>query len=449
MANPNRLLDTVVAQLEECSPALSLIDRQLDNVLTGRDSAYWRCLDKSKEIRDALQTASDDIHQAVREVDAERRDLLQRGNDYKADFRDANQKLGQSMQSLQAEMQRSTGLESQLRGLYDDLDGANAILHERNATVDNLRTSAHQELSDANAAIHERDATIDGLQRQLRQARRESSSSAGLHPDSTSPRPSTSDSGISGISRASKIPDDQTRYTTAARLYDKGVNQLRQKQYLLANTTFTELEGLLPGLPAPLRNSFHATELAYYLTICRAEASASDSEAQVLLFNFLRLYDGSATNAQQAHITQLLALRLARQNRTTEAFSYTCSVIALWHEIDCDSDHYFDALALLVRLTYLQGRAPQASAMIDACPQARREYVRDRYRSLSPVVRSGASVVDETELPAPQTKAAEKLSGAPKRSSGSVASGGTKVSSTHQRRQDAKKLPFIFRVALT
>ncbi|KAK4579824.1 hypothetical protein LTR86_000025 [Recurvomyces mirabilis] len=432
MANPTRTLNAAIRKLESCSPALSTIRIGLDNVHDGDYNAYRRCMGKTNEVRDDLVGALEDLRKALSEFDEELRYYTQRGDDYKARYQTADDSAKRLTQENTRQSQQVRALETQLANTQHDLD-------------------------QANDTIHDRDVIIAELRRQLQQARPSSThanpgttgSGSTLRPGSAGrPGRPSSDSGVSGISdtSCSTSPGDHTRYTIANGLYEDGIKQYQQGHLIDADASFVQLEQMLPGLPTPLRQAFDTTELAYYRAVC-LNSSATDTEAKRLLSDFLHIHYG-ATRAREAHIRHLLAVKLVKLNKLEDAFEQCCTAVGLWYQEERDSDHYFDAISLLVRITHLQKKPAEALATINQCPEDRRNYVRSKYNTLNPTILPTAAAANPIILPV-RPAGTGRLVPPAQSTVSSTSSGRTSMTAAERRRRQVKKLPMIFRMALT
>ncbi|KAK3673896.1 hypothetical protein LTR78_006098 [Recurvomyces mirabilis] len=432
MANPTRTLNAAIRKLEGCSPALSTIRIGLDNVHDGDYNAYRRCMSKTNEVRDDLAGTLEDLRKALSEFDEELRYYTQRGDDYKARYQtadDSAKRLTQenAQQSLQIRAQGN-----QLANTQHDLDQANDIIHDRDVVIAELRRHSQQTRPSSTHAT----AGTTG-------------SGSTFRPGSAGrPNRLSSDSGISGISDAScsTTPEDHTRYTRANGLYEDGVKQYQQGHLNAADTSFARLEQMLAGLPSALRQTFDTTELAYYRAVCLG-SSARDAEGERILSEFLRIHY-HATKAREAHIRHLLAVKLVKLNKLEDAFEQCCTAVGLWDQDEHGSDHYFDAVSLLVRITHLQKRPTEALAMINQCPEDRKDYVRNKYTTLTPTILPTAAPA--TPIVIPIRPATTRRVVAPAQSTNSsTSSGRTSMSAAERRRRQVKQLPMIFRMALT
>ncbi|TKA80284.1 hypothetical protein B0A55_03027 [Friedmanniomyces simplex] len=446
-------LQTLTTSLEECGPALSSIRLQLDDVWTGSNSALARCEDRVNNVKHALAQITDALRRLGTEVVAEEQHLQQRGDAYKADYQQSQRNVNQLTQSLSVATHRGDELQRRLEDTQDDLRYTKRRVTEGEQTVEDLKAqlrTANRQIEQLTAAAAAAPPTHQPPP--LLPTHSVPSSAGGPG------RPST-DSGFSDGSAAPN-PGDRQRQNIAYGVLDTATSDFQARNYATADAGFADVQTMMRQLPSALRQNFDTASLAYHRAVCRAEIG-TDNEAETKLTEFLQSYDRAAVR-QKAHITHLLARTHVRLGRLDSALDHSCNAVGQWYEIDSSCDQYFDAVALLARIFHLQVRPARALAVINQCPENKKDYVRNKYAGLRATTTTTTTTPAQPAPRPGQTPAAPAPSGRlptrshvpaatrpPRSTAGSTVSGTTTSSRASKRAERYKQLPLSFRIALT
>ncbi|KAK0863643.1 hypothetical protein LTR87_016110 [Friedmanniomyces endolithicus] len=434
-------MQALATSLEECGPALSSIRLQLDDVWSGSNSALARCENRVNIVKNALVDITDRFRRLGATLIAREQHLEQRCDDIKADYQRSQRDVDQVTQSLSVATHRGDELQRRLEDTKDDLRYAKRRFAEGEQTVEDLKT----QLRNANRKIEVlTDAAPLLLLAGLRQP----------HPPSL---PST-DSGFSETTTATN-PADRQRQNIAYGVLLAAISDFDAGNFATADPKFADVQTMVRNLPSALRHNFDTTSIAYHRSVCRAE-TGTDREAETKLTEFLQSYHQAAPS-QKAHITHLLARTRVKLGRLDSALEHSCSAVGQWYEIDSSCDQYYDAVALLARIFYLQIKPARALAVINQCPENKKDYVRNKYATLrAPTTTTApAPVATPPTVPIPTIPAAGwqrptrpqvPASTRPPRSTvGSTVSGTSATSTASKRAERYKQLPLLFRIALT
>ncbi|KAK5702117.1 hypothetical protein LTR97_004937 [Elasticomyces elasticus] len=439
---PSQTLNTAVANLQECGPILSVIRLQLDDNWSGSNAALARCENKIDDVRVFVSQACDRLRRLGPELKENEDHLVRRGDAYKLDCSTLQDEVKQLTGNLSQAARRGDDLQQRLEHKQDDLRHARIRITEGEQTIDELKA----QLRTANNQIEQ---LTNAAARQAPPP-----SPTRLDPSSAGDRPST-DSGFDDGSSA--IPADRTRQAIALGLLDTANTEFRRGHYLKADAAFVEVHKMVRQLPSSLQQAFDTSDIAYHRAVCRAEAG-TNAEAESKLESFLQSHDKS-TRRQRAQITHLLARTHVKLGRLDVALEYSCSAVGQWHEIDPSCDQHFDAVALLVRILHLQVKPLKALAVIDKCPENRKDYVRSKYSNLlsTVAIQATGGRMPPTQPDAPQPGVSDgrpprlqvPSTARPRPGAGSIVSGTTNTSTASKRAERYKQLPLLFRMALT
>ncbi|KAK1017567.1 hypothetical protein LTR54_002225 [Friedmanniomyces endolithicus] len=444
-------MQSLTASLEECGPALSSIRLQLDDVWNGSNSALARCENRVNIVKNALVDITDRFRRLGATLIAREQHLEQRCDDIKADYQRSQKDVDQLTQSLSVATHRGDELQRRLEDTKDDLRYAKRRFAEGEQTVEDLKT----QLRDANRRIEVlTDAAAAPLLAGLRQP----------HPPSLSLAPQeamadqSTDSGFSETTTATN-PADRQRQNIAYGVLLAAISDFDAGNFATADPKFADVQTMVRNLPSALRHNFDTTSIAYHRSVCRAE-TGTDREAETKLTEFLQSYDQAAAS-QKAHITHLLARTRVKLGRLDSALEHSCSAVGQWYEVDSSCDQYYDAVALLARIFYLQIKPARALAVINQSPENKKDYVRNKYATLrAPTTTTApAPVATPPVVPLPTTLApgwqrptrpqVPAFTRPPRSTVGSTVSGTSATSTASKRAERYKQLPLLFRIALT
>ncbi|KAK0270485.1 hypothetical protein LTR35_004296 [Friedmanniomyces endolithicus] len=417
-------MQSLTASLEECGPALSSIRLQLDDVWNGSNSALARCENRVNIVKNALVDITDRFRRLGATLIAREQHLEQRCDDIKADYQRSQKDVDQLTQSLSVATHRGDELQRRLEDTKDDLRYAKRRFAEGEQTVEDLKT----QLRDANRRIEE--AMAD----------------------------QSTDSGFSETTTATN-PADRQRQNIAYGVLLAAISDFDAGNFATADPKFADVQTMVRNLPSALRHNFDTTSIAYHRSVCRAE-TGTDREAETKLTEFLQSYDQAAAS-QKAHITHLLARTRVKLGRLDSALEHSCSAVGQWYEVDSSCDQYYDAVALLARIFYLQIKPARALAVINQSPENKKDYVRNKYATLrAPTTTTApAPVATPPVVPLPTTLApgwqrptrpqVPAFTRPPRSTVGSTVSGTSATSTASKRAERYKQLPLLFRIALT
>ncbi|KAK1069882.1 hypothetical protein LTR12_001353 [Friedmanniomyces endolithicus] len=446
-------MQALTASLEECGPALSSIRLQLDDIWNGSNSALARCENRVNIVKNALVDITDRFRRLGATLIAREQHLEQRCDDIKADYQRSQRDVDHLTQSLSVATHRGDELQRRLEDTKDDLRYAKRRFAEGEQTVEDLKT----QLRNANRRI---EVLTDAAAAPPPSRPPPASptlpvpTSAGGHG-----RPST-DSGFSETTTATN-PADRQRQNIAYGVLLAAISDFDAGNFTTADPKFADVQTMVRNLPSALRQNFDTTSIAYHRSVCRAE-TGTDREAETKLTEFLQSYDQAAPS-QKAHITHLLARTRVKLGRLDSALEHSCSAVGQWYEIDSSCNQYYDAVALLARIFHLQIKPARALAVINQCPENKKDYVRNKYATLrAPSTTATAPAPTATApavVPIPATVAAgwqrptrpqvPAFTRPPRSTVGSTVSGTSATSTASKRAERYKQLPLLFRIALT
>lgn len=452
MAPPAQSLNPIIKKIEECSLALSIIRTQLVDVDAGDPRALGRCESKTSEVKEKLNDVVEALRKAASDWYKNLDDLeynLIRGEQYRDRAIDAERRSEQLANDLKNETIQSSNLKQHIDKLVNDLRHQirhSGDLQQRINILTDDFNRAQQTISKQHGIIQQQELQLKETQHTSGVDAIGSGSASTLRPSAAGMSRQRSDSGVSDVSSSSSgtKPGDHTRYTLVTRLYDDGVRQYRRGNYAEADATFCRVQEMLSTLPNVLGQTFNEVELAYYRVVCFVER-ANAADAEKALRGFIRKHVG-ASEIQLAHVEHLRAVKLVELNRLDEANEQCYAAVDSWHKLDPNSDHYFDAVALMLRLTNLDQHPADALTIINNCPTERRDYVRSRYANLRPATTVNLPAL-QTNLPSRARTPASPVSPSASVVSNAT-SGRTKVTIAERRRRRRKELPWLFRIAV-
>ncbi|KAK0935862.1 hypothetical protein LTR29_012561 [Friedmanniomyces endolithicus] len=448
-------MQALTNSLEECGPALSSIRLQLDDVWNGSNSALARCENRVNIVKHALVDITDRLRHLGNTFVAREQHLEQRCDDIKADLQRSQRDVDQLTQSLSVATHRGDELQRRLEDAKDDLRYANRRFTEGEQTVQDLKT----QLRNANRRI---EVLTDAAAVPPTSRPPPASPTLPVPPSGGGHgRPST-DSGFSEIPTAAATdPADRQRQNIAYGVLLAAISDFDAGNFATADPKFADVQTMVRNLPSALRHNFNTTSIAYYRTVCCAEIG-NNREAETKLTEFLQSHDQAAAS-QKAHITHLLARTRVKLGRLDSALEHSCSAVGQWYEIDSSCDRYYDAVALLARIFHLQVKPARALAVINQCPENKKDYVRNKYATLRVPSTTATAPAPTAAVPAlvpipatlatgwqrPTRPQVPAFTRPPRSTVGSTVSGTSATSTASKRAERYKQLPLLFRIALT
>ncbi|KAK5709502.1 hypothetical protein LTR17_019729 [Elasticomyces elasticus] len=444
---PPQTLKVTIARLKHCVPILNWFGRQLDANWAGSNATLARCEDEINDVRALVSQTCDRLERFESELselkDIED-DLAKRAIACKTDLTKSQDHAKQLEVRLSQATHRCDKLQQQNELMGDDLKYTQRRYAESEQTIGELKTqlaTANIRIEALNTALAAATWHAPPLPNHL------APGSPGIHART---------SADSGFSSGSNDPADHTRQTIASGLLDNANIEFDRGDYKKANAAFDAVEVMIDQLPASSRQGFDITALAYRRAICCAESGA-DVEAETKLKLFLKSHN-ECSRQQKADITHLLARTYVKLGRLDTALDHSCIAVGIWHDTDQSCNQYFNAIALLMRIFSLQGEPLKAVAVVNQCPESWKEYVGNKYFNLRPSVSRTNERMSPTQPIVPQPRTAGRrrpglqvpnATRPPVSTAGSTVSGTTNVSTASTRAERYKKLPLLFRIALT
>ncbi|KAK3068683.1 hypothetical protein LTR53_013556 [Teratosphaeriaceae sp. CCFEE 6253] len=414
MSDTQQALYVAIANIGECDPSLASLLLQPQR-WAGSTLSLTRHNNNIGDIRAILTDVKVSLNGLDVALVAKQMQLQQRGDEYKANWHKTQQTLALRTAALNAatirndELQRrSDACKAESQAVQQTLTLRTAALNAATARTDDLqrrgdayraeaqtaqlalaqrteslglatrRQQDHQQaLAIANDDLRhyqrlnvEKEQTIDGLKAQLRAANHRLERLTPLAPSDAPGRPST-DSGFSDGSGASSSAADSARQEIALSLLSTAVAEFTRGEYAQADASLASVQRHVRDLPASLQKPFKPATMAYYRAVCTAE-TGTDAAAKASLTAFLSDY-GRAEARHTAHATHLLARTYIKLGRHEDALTRCYEARGLWRAVDPNGDEYFDAVALLARVFHHLHKPREMLAVINLCPEERRD----------------------------------------------------------------------------